>query len=181
MGRVLDHIDEATQKWIGIQHMFFVATAPSHDGRVNMSPKGLDSLRVLGERDAAYLDLTGSGAETIAHIRDTGRITLMWNAFDGPPRIVRVYGKGRVHLPTTERFRELVELFPQRRAIRSVITVEVERVQDSCGYSVPKMQFVDDRSHLDAWVDKRTDADVAAYWVEKNTLSIDGLPALELE
>jgi hypothetical protein len=95
MGRVLDHIDDATKTWISNQHMFFVATAPSRDGRVNVSPKGLDSLRVLGEREVVYLDLTGSGAETIAHIRDNGRITLMWNAFDGPPRIVRVYGKGR--------------------------------------------------------------------------------------
>jgi len=146
-----------------------------------VSPKGLDSLRVLGEREVVYLDLTGSGAETIAHIRDNGRITLMWSAFDGPPRIVRVYGKGNVHLPTTGRYRELVGLFPQRWAIRSVITIEVERVQDSCGYSVPKMQFVNDRSQLEAWVARRTDADFAAYCIEKNTLSIDGLPALDLE
>ena len=181
MGRVLDHIDDATQTWIGRQHMFFVATAPSRDGRVNVSPKGLDSIRVLGEREVAYLDLTGSGAETIAHIRDNGRITLMWNAFDGPPRIVRVYGEGDVHLPTSGRYEELVRLFPERRAIRSVITIDVERVQDSCGYSVPKMQFVEDRSRLDAWVDQRTDADIASYQAEKNTLSIDGLPALPLE
>lgn len=181
MGRVLDHIDGATQTWIDNQHMFFVATAPSHDGRVNVSPKGLDSLRVMGETEIVYLDLTGSGAETIAHLRDNGRITLMWNAFDGPPRIVRVYGEGSVHLPSTKRYNQLVKLFPQRRAIRSVITIEVERVQDSCGYSVPKMQFVEDRSQLDAWVDKRTDADIAAYLVEKNTMSIDGLPALDLE
>ena len=181
MGRVLDHIDDATQTWIGRQHMFFVATAPSLDGRVNVSPKGLDSIRVLGKREVAYLDLTGSGAETIAHIRDNGRITLMWNAFEGPPRIVRVYGEGRVHLPTSGRYEELVGLFPKRRGIRSVITIDVERVQDSCGYSVPKMQFVEDRSRLDAWVDQRTDADIAAYQIEKNTLSIDGLPALGLE
>ena len=181
MGRVLDHIDDATQTWIGRQHMFFVATAPSRDGRVNVSPKGLDSIRVLGEREVAYLDLTGSGAETIAHIRDNGRITLMWNAFDGPPRIVRVYGEGDVHLPTSGRYEELVRLFPERRAIRSVIAIDVERVQDSCGYSVPKMHFVEDRSRLDAWVDQRTDADIAAYQVEKNHLSIDGLPALDLE
>lgn len=180
MGRVLDHIDEATRTWIANQHMFFVATAPNDGGRVNVSPKGLDSLRVLSDHEVAYLDLTGSGAETIAHLRDNGRITLMWNAFDGPPRIVRVYGAGIVHLPTSERYRELVQLFPERRAIRSVITIDVERVQDSCGYSIPLMQFVEDRSHLDKWVDRRTDDDVSSYWVEKNTESIDGLPALDL-
>lgn len=176
---MLDHIDDATQSWIADQHMFFVATAPEEGGRVNVSPKGLDSLRVLSTTEIAYVDLTGSGAETIAHVRQNGRITLMWNAFTGPPRIVRAYGSGRIHLPASDRFAELIDLFPQRRATRSIITIDVERVQDSCGYAVPQMEFIEDRTRMDAWVAKRTDGDIAAYWVEKNTTSIDDLPALD--
>ena len=132
MGRIMDHIDEETSGWIEAQLMFFVATAPASGGRVNVSPKGFDSLRMLNEREIAYLDLTGSGAETIAHVRDNGRITVMWNAFEGPARILRVYGEGHIHLPGADRFDDLVALFAERRGIRSVLTVVLERVQDSC-------------------------------------------------
>lgn len=179
MGRVMDHIDKATAAWIDAQPMFFVATAPVDGGHVNVSPKGLDSMRVLGDRELAYLDVTGSGAETIAHTRDNGRITVMWNAFDGPARIVRVYGDGDVHLPGSDRFEELVGLFDERRGIRSIITVNVERVQNSCGFGVPKMTFVDGRTGMDKWVGQRSDDEIAAYWREKNSTSIDGLPALD--
>ena len=179
MGRVMDHVDEATQRWIAAQHMFFVATAPGSGGRVNVSPKGLDSLRILGEKEIAYLDVTGSGAETIAHIRDNGRITVMWNAFDGPPRIVRIYGKGLAHLPGSESFENLVGLFDDRLGIRSVITISVERVQDSCGYGVPKMAFIKDRTRMDEFLSNKSVEEIAAYQVEKNTVSIDGLPALD--
>lgn len=178
MGRVMDHIDDATADWIGRQHVFFVGTAPG-EGRVNISPKGLDSLRVLGPRDIAYLDLTGSGAETIAHVRDNGRLTFMFCAFDGPPRILRLYGRGSIHLPGSERFDELRDLFPRRRAVRSIITMAIERVQDSCGYAVPEMEFVGDRTRLDSWADHRSDEDIIEYWREKNATSIDGLPALD--
>ena len=179
MGRVMDHVDEATQRWIAAQHMFFVATAPGSGGRVNVSPKGLDSLRILGEKEIAYLDMTGSGAETIAHIRDNGRITVMWNAFDGPPRIVRIYGKGLAHLPGSESFENLVGLFDDRLGIRSVITISVGRVQDSCGYGVPKMAFIEDRTRMDEFLSNKSVEEIAAYQVEKNTVSIDGLPALD--
>lgn len=178
MGRVLDYIDERTRSWIERQHMFFVSTAPSVGGHVNVSPKGLDSFSVLSETRVAYLDLTGSGAETIAHVRDNGRITFMFCAFDGPPNIVRLYGKGAVHLPGSGGFEELRDHFEQRRAVRSIITADLERVQDSCGFSVPKMAFVEDRTRLNTWVANRTDEDIAAYWVEMNSVSIDGLPAL---
>jgi len=178
MGRVLDHIDEATSEWIARQHLFFVATAPAVGGRVNVSPKGLDSFKVRGATEVAYLDLTGSGAETIAHLRDNGRITIMFCAFDGPPRIVRLYGRGSIHLPETDTFDELKELFPHRRALRSIITVEIERVQDSCGYSVPRMDFAADRTRLDSWTDHRSDEEIVTYWHEQNSVSIDGLPAL---
>lgn len=179
MGRVTDHIDEATREWIAAQHMFFVATAPGIGGRVNVSPKGLDSLRILSENEIAYLDVTGSGAETIAHIRDNGRITVMWNAFEGPPRIVRIYGEGQVHLPGSESFENLVRLFAERRGIRSVIAVAVERVQDSCGYGVPKMEFVEDRTRMDDFLIEKSAEDIAAYQAKKNSTSIDGLPALD--
>jgi hypothetical protein len=179
MGRVTDRIDEATTAWIDAQPMFFVATAPTAGGHVNMSPKGLDSLRVLNEKEIAYLDVTGSGAETIAHLRDDGRITLMWNAFDGPALILRVYGRGHVCLLGSARFEELIALFDERRGIRSVITVDVERVQDSCGFGVPRMAFVENRTEMDSWVGRRSDDDIAEYRREKNSTSIDGLAALD--
>lgn len=180
MGRVLNHIDGATADWIMEQHMFFVATAPAVDGHVNVSPKGLDSLRVLGPNEVVYLDLTGSGAETIAHIRQNGRITIMMNAFDGPPRILRIYGEGAIHFPDGPRFDELTEHFPKRRGTRAFITVTVTRVSDSCGYAVPKMQHVGDREHLDRYVANRTDEEIADSWVEQNATSIDGLPAIDV-
>jgi hypothetical protein len=179
MGRVMDHIDEATTAWIDAQRVFFVATAPEDGGRVNVSPKGLDSMRVVSDSELVYLDVTGSGAETIAHVRDNGRITLMWNAFDGPARIVRVYGEGHIHLPGSDRFEELAGLFDDRRGVRSIITVDVERVQDSCGFGVPKMAFVESRTGTDKWVGQRSDDEITAYWREKNSTSIDGLPALD--
>ena len=179
MGRVTDHLDAATIDWISRQHLFFVGSAPSEGGHVNLSPKGLDSFRILDDRTAAYLDLTGSGAETIAHIRDNGRITIMFCAFEGPPRILRLYGTGSVTLPDDVGFAELASQFPDRRAVRSVISIAIDRVQDSCGYAVPKMEYVEDRTRLDSWAENRTDADIEAYWAEKNAVSIDGLPALE--
>jgi len=180
MGRVTDHLDDATIGWIGRQGVFFVASAPLDGGHVNLSPKGLDSFRVLGPTSVAYLDLTGSGAETIAHLRENGRITVMFAAFEGPPRIVRLYGSGTVILPTDGRFAELGDLFGERRGVRSIITIDIDRVQDSCGYAVPRMDFVEDRSRLGAWVDHRSDDEIAAYWAEKNATSIDGLPALDV-
>lgn len=180
MGRVMDHVDDATAAWISEQHLFFVASAPHHDGHVNVSPKGLDSFRVLSPSVVAYLDLTGSGAETIAHIRENGRVTVMFTAFDGPPRIVRLYGSGAVHVPDSDRFAELVAHFGDRRGVRSIITIDVERVQDSCGYAVPLMDFVEDRGRLDTWVEHRSDEQIATYWAEKNASSIDGLPALDV-
>lgn len=179
MGRVTDHIDSSTENWISRQHLFFVGTAPQGEGRVNISPKGLDSFRVLSPKRVAYLDLTGSGAETIAHLRDNGRITIMFAAFEGPPRILRLYGNGVVHLQESDEHAQLAGLFPERRAVRSIITVDVDRVQDSCGYAVPEMEYVANRTRLDQWADNRTDEEIAAYRAEKNATSIDGLPAID--
>ena len=179
MGRAVDRIDDATAAWIQRQRLFFVGTAPTSDGRVNVSPKGLDSLRVLSPTEVAYLDLTGSGAETIAHLRDNGRITFMFCAFSGPPRIVRLYGQGVAIRPDDDAYGELAALFPERRAVRSIVRVVIDRVQDACGYAVPEMEFVADRTKLDRWASNRTDAEIADYWRDKNAVSIDGLPALE--
>ena len=159
--------------------MFFVATAPAGgDGHVNLSPKGYDTLRVLSPTCVAYLDLTGSGVETIAHVRDNGRITLMACAFTGNPRISRIFGRGTVNPLGTSRFDELASEFPALPGRRSIIEVEVERVTTSCGYAVPLMDLVDERDRLRAWADKKGDDGIVAYWASKNAESIDGLPGL---
>jgi hypothetical protein len=189
MGRVYEGIDEHQRRWIAAQALFFVGTAPlDADGHVNVSPKGpIGSLRVLDEHRVAYLDGVGSGAETIAHLRENGRIVVMLCAFDGPPRILRLHGRGTVRLPGEPAYEELIERcgfdepsVPQAR--RSIVEVEVERVSDSCGYGVPFMRHEGEREHARLWAEKRLatrgeDA-IAAYQAEKNAESIDGLPAL---
>ena len=168
-------ITSPVAEWIGRQHMFFVATAPrADDGHVNVSPKGLDTLRVLDDMTVAYLDLTGSGAETVAHVRQNGRITLMWCAFDGPPRIVRVHGRGEVVALDDPRIAGRFEDIPGARA---VVIVHAERISDSCGYSVPRYAFEGHRSKLVEWADQRGPDGLVAYRAEKNATSIDGLPA----
>jgi hypothetical protein len=179
MGKVLDAIDEAISEFIAAQKMFFVATAPlSAEGSINLSPKGLATFVELGPRQVAYLDLTGSGAETIAHLRENGRIVLMFCAFDGPPNIVRLHGRGRVVTPSSAEFAELSAHFQQREGIRSVIVVDVKRVSTSCGYSVPLLEFVRDRDQLDRWAQKKGPDGLVSYRRQKNRASIDGLPAL---
>jgi hypothetical protein len=182
MGKVYEAIDEKLAGWIERQHVFFVATAPlAGDGHVNVSPKGdLRWFRVLGPHEVAYLDFVGSGAETIAHARENGRIVVMFCAFDGPPKIVRLYGSAAVVLPEDDGFAELAARFdPPEHAVRSVIRVDVERVADSCGYGVPLMRFDGRRSQYDDWVDKKVrDGGFDDYIAEKNMASIDGLPAI---
>jgi hypothetical protein len=182
MGKVLDTIDEKLVDWIEAQHLFFVASAPlAEDGHVNVSPKGdLRWFRVLGPREVAYLDFVGSGAETIAHARENGRIVVMFCAFDGPPRIVRLHGRASVLLPGEQGFDELLARFePPEHALRSLIRVDVERVADSCGYGVPLMRFDGKRTQYEKWVDKKMrDGGLDSYVEEKNAESIDGLPAI---
>jgi hypothetical protein len=161
------------------QRLFFVATAPlDGKGHVNLSPKGMDTFRVLDERTVAYLDLTGSGAETIAHLRENERITFMFCAFDGDPEIVRLYGRGRVVVPGDLDFIELAERFPSLPGIRSVIVANLHRVSSSCGYAVPLLQFLGERSRLAEWAEARGSDGIAAYQASRNAVSIDGLPAL---
>jgi hypothetical protein len=179
MGTVLAVLDEKLTEWIGRQHVFFVATAPTAGGHVNLSPKGHDCLRVLDPSTVAYLDLTGSGAETIAHTRENGRLTVMLCAFEGPPLILRLFGVGEAHPLGSPRFEELRPLFPSIPGARSVVTVAIERVQTSCGYSIPFMDYRDERPTLQQWAARKGDDGLREYWAEKNVESIDGLPALD--
>ncbi len=156
MARTYDALTDDLSRWLLDQHVFFVATAPlSADGHVNLSPKGHDSFRVLSPTCVAYLDLTGSGAETIAHLRENARITLLFTAFDGPPRIVRLHGHGAVVTPHDERWSELSPLFPDLPGTRSVIVIDVDRVSSSCGFSVPLMSYERERPTLIEWADRR--------------------------
>ena len=177
VGTVYERIDHEIREFVDEQHMFFVATAPREGGHVNLSPKGLDTLRILDDLTVAYLDLTGSGAETAAHLRDDGRITLMFCAFSGRPRIVRLFGRGAVCERGAADFDRLVAHFPVLPGIRSVITVDVDRVADSCGFAVPRYDYVGDRDVLPRQLARRTEAELAAYRDATNATSIDGLPA----
>ncbi len=180
MGKVHDVIDRPLQDWIERQHVFFVATAASAtDATVNVSPKGTaGTFAVLDGRRCAYLDLTGSGIETVAHLRDNGRITLMWCAFDGPPRIVRVHGRGEVVTIDDPRWEELGTHFAAHRGQRTIVVVTADRISDSCGYSVPLMEFTAERTRLTDWAESRSDEELVTYRATKNALSIDGLPGL---
>ncbi len=180
MGKAFDHISPAVEQFIVQQRLFFVATAPtSADGHINVSPKGLNRVVVLSPTRVAYLDLTGSGAETIAHLRDNGRITLMFCSFDGPPNIVRVYGRGEAIPVDDPRAELLLEHFERLPGARSVICVDVDRVSTSCGYGVPRYRHDTDRGDLLAWADRKG-ADLPDYWAKTNRMSVDGLPALDL-
>ena len=166
-------------EWWAAQPLFFVATAPSGDGgHVNCSPKGLDTLRILSPARVAYLDLTGSGVETIAHLRDNGRITLMACAFEGAPRISRIYGAGIVHEVGTPEFAELMTNFPELPGRRAIIDIAVDRVTTSCGYAVPMMDLVSDRDRLLEWARAKGDDGLVDYRASKNERSIDDLPGL---
>lgn len=180
MGKVYDGIDERLGAFLTAQHVFFVGTAPSgEDGHVNVSPKGMDCFRILDAITVAYLDLTGSGVETIAHLRDNGRITLLFCAFEGPPKIVRLYGRGEAVLPDDDGFAELAARFPPLPGTRSVIRVHLDRVSDSCGYSVPTYRYVGERNQLTAWAERKGDEGLDTYRRERNVRSIDGLPGLK--
>jgi hypothetical protein len=168
MGKVHEHIDAKLAEWIGRQSLFFVATAPSEGGHVNVSPKGpIGTFRILDELTVEYDDYVGSGAETIAHLLDNGRICVMFCAFDGPPRIVRLHGRG-----------EVLAGEDPGDGVRGAIRVHVDRVSDSCGYGVPLMEYVSERPQREAWVAKKGADGLREYVAEKNAVSIDGLRAL---
>ncbi len=182
MGKEFEAIDDRLQRWIEKQRMFFVATAPlDENGHVNCSPKGLDSLRVLGPRQLAYVDLGGSGIETVAHLRENRRITIMLCAFDGPPKIFRFYGRGRAVEPGDSEFNDLVARFPEQPSVRNIIVVDVDRIMDSCGYGVPEFDFRKDRESMANWINSKTDEELAQYRRDNNTESLDGLPGLRFD
>lgn len=180
--RVLDGIDAKLARWIAKQPVFFVATAPlAEDKHVNVSPKGMaGTFAVLDQYRIGYLDYFGSGAETIAHLRENGRITIMFAAFAGKPNIVRLYGRGRVVLPEDGEFDELRTSFGKDLSIgqRAIVIVDLDRVQDSCGYAVPLMDFVADRRVLDLYMEKKGPEPFENNGNGINAESIDGLPAL---
>jgi hypothetical protein len=182
VARTYDAIDDRIEAFIRQQHVFFVASAPSGpDGHVNVSPKGLDTFAVLGPRLVAYLDLVGSGAETIAHLRENGRLTLMFCSFEGPPRTLRLYGRGEVIEPGDEAFEGLRSGFPAQPATRSVVRVHLDRIADSCGYGVPLYRFEGERAQLCEWAKRKGADGLRRYQLEHNRSSLDGLPALRGE
>jgi predicted pyridoxine 5'-phosphate oxidase superfamily flavin-nucleotide-binding protein len=185
MGKVYDRIDERLAEWIERQPVFFVATAPlSGDGLVNVSPKATrGTFRVLDEQTFGYIDLTGSGIETVAHLRENGRICVMFCAFDGRPDIVRLHGTGRVAMRGASGFEAACTPFadavaPREPAVRAVVTVNVYRIADSCGYSVPLMDLRAERDVLDSVNAKKGPDRLQRERAERNATSVDGLPGL---
>ncbi len=180
MGRVYEEITEGVAGFIDEQRVFFVSTAPlAEDGLVNVSPKGIEgTFAVIDPLTVAYADLIGSGVETIAHLQENRRITLMFCAFDGPPRIVRLYGTGEVVLPTDERFDALAGRFKTYRNLRSIIVVSLHRIADSCGFGVPVYEYREERDQLERWADRRSDEELVAYQLDRNAESLDGLKGL---
>ncbi|GAB3581480.1 pyridoxamine 5'-phosphate oxidase family protein [Hymenobacter daeguensis] len=175
MGKQFTEIDAATQQFMERQHLFFVGTAAA-DGRVNVSPKGLDTLRVLGPKQVVWLNLTGSGNETAAHLLARNRITLMFCAFEGKPNIVRLYGRAATLHPGDARWNELIGLFPALPGARQLFVVDVDLVTTSCGMAVPFLDYRAEREELNQNMARRGPAAVADYWQERNKVSIDGFP-----
>jgi len=176
VGKVFDAIDEDLQNWIEQQKIFFVATAPlDSEGLINCSPKGLDSFRILGPKKVAYLDWHGSGIETVAHIRENTRIVVLFCAFEGPPKILRLNGVGKVHQLGSDSFNELSTHFPESVGARSIIEIELTRIADSCGYAVPKYTYEGDRDTLVKYCENKGPAGLAKSR-QGNRRSLDGLP-----
>ncbi|MCC6409810.1 MAG: pyridoxamine 5'-phosphate oxidase family protein [Planctomycetes bacterium] len=181
MGKTYDQLDDKLAEFLLAQHVFFVATAPlAADGHVNLSPKGLDSFRVLGPREVAYLDLVGSGVETIAHARENGRITILFTAFEGPPRIVRLHGRATVVDASEPGFPELAARFPPIPGARAIVRVELQRIADSCGYGVPRFRFEGERTQLVDYAERKGPAGLVEYQKKHNLTSLDGLPGVRL-
>ena len=180
MGKTYESIEPRVREFITKQKMFFVATAPQgKEGLVNLSPKGLDgTFAVLDDKRVAYLDLVGSGVETIAHIKDNGRVCLMFCAFDGPPLIMRIQGRGEVILPDDPAFEELAKSFSVLPGVRSIIVVHATRISDSCGYGVPRYGYEGERDQLEKWAVSKGADGVDEYKKKNNALSLDGLPGL---
>jgi len=173
-----EQYSELTNKlktFIEKQHIFFVATADVN-GRINVSPKGSDSFRILGGNHVAWLNLTGSGNETAAHMRASNRITIMFCSFDKSPMILRLYGSGRIIYPWKDEWKELIKLFPEKIGARQIFDIDIDMIQTSCGFQVPYYEFLGDRDTLDKWAENKRRDGIHAYWHERNKVSLDGKP-----
>lgn len=179
MGKAYDGITPELSQWLERQRMFFVATAPlAGDGLINCSPKGMDTFRILGPREVAYLDLTGSGVETIAHARENGRIVFMFCAFEGPPKIVRLHGRSNVLPADSPEFHAVASCFPAYPGQRAIIRALLTRISDSCGYGVPRYEYGGDRDMLTRWSASKGPDGLRQYRRQKNASSLDDLPGL---
>jgi hypothetical protein len=182
MAKQHNEITPELADWLQEQHLFFVATAPlAAEGLINCSPKGMDTFRILGPQEVAYLDLTGSGIETVAHLRENGRIVLMFCAFTGPPNIVRLHGMGEVLTPGSPEYVALRTLFPEHPGARAIIRVRLRRIGDSCGYAVPRYEYAGERDTLTRWTESKGAEGLTRYRQEKNARSLDGLPGIDAE
>ncbi len=175
MAKQFDSIEDAHRRFIADQHLFFTASA-APDGRVNVSPKGMDSLRVLAPDRVVWMNLTGSGNETAGHLRETPRMTLMWCSFTTRPMILRAFGTARTLHAGDPGWHDLAALFPRHRSARQIFDVTVDMVQTSCGYAVPFMDYAGERDTMQKWVDAKSDQELRAYWRDRNTHTIDGKP-----
>ena len=181
MGKQYDGITPELADWMQRQHLFFVATAPlGAEGLLNCSPKGMDALRVLGPREVAYLDLTGSGVETIAHLRENGRIVLMFCAFEGAPQILRFHGRGEALPAGSAEYEKLKAAFPDYPGARAIVRVRVARISDSCGFGVPRYDYVGERDTLARWAEAKGADGLRQYRRDRNARSLDGLPGLDV-
>ena len=182
MAKILDEITDALKEFIKQQQLFFVGTAAA-EGRVNVSPKGMDTFRVIDKNTIVWLNLTGSGNETAAHILQNNRMTIMFCAFEGKPLILRLYGAAKVFHKEDEGYKKYIGLFPSIPGSRQIMEMQVDMVQTSCGYAVPFMEFKEERSQLKSWAEKQGEERLKEYRKEKNTRSIDnfntGLPTEE--
>lgn len=175
MGKQFDCIEDAHRSFIEAQHMFFCGSA-APDGLVNVSPKGMQSLRVMGPNRICWLNITGSGNETAGHLREHDRMTLMWCSFTTRPIILRTYGHARAIHPGDADWDGLAGLFPPHRSARQIFDLTVELVQTSCGYTVPFMDYAGERDTMQKWLDGKSDDDIRTYWVERNATTLDGKP-----
>jgi|TARA_B110000238_G_C16127095_1_gene439703 hypothetical protein len=175
MARQYDSIPEKLQEFIKAQKIFFVATA-TNDSRVNLSPKGMDSFRILDKNRVVWLNLTGSGNETAAHLLEHNRITVMFCAFEGNPMILRVFGTAKAYHPRDKEYSELIDMFPKQTGTRQLIDINIEMVQTSCGMAVPYLDFKEERGQLESWADDKGEDGILEYWKDKNIASLDGKP-----
>tara|TARA_R110001632_G_scaffold140060_1_gene255925 strand:- start:34944 stop:35483 length:540 start_codon:yes stop_codon:yes gene_type:complete len=175
MAKFYDKLTSRLQEFIKNQKIFFVATAPKN-GRINLSPKGMDSLRVVNENRILWLNVTGSGNETAAHLLENNRITIMMCSFEGAPNILRIYGKGKAIHPNDQEWATLIHLFPETPGTRQIFDIKVESAQTSCGMSIPFFDYKGEREQLNDWAKEKGKEGIEQYWEDRNLTSIDGKP-----